>query len=196
MNGFDYSQPGAYSVTICVEDRLCLFGEIIDGEMQSNAAGRTVERIWRFLPRRFVGIGLDAFVVMPNHMHGIILIGADPAMPDMVDPDLGEHGGSPLRRPLPPSVGADLRVCPAPERDAALHQPTLGTILQWFKTITTTDYIAGVHHMDWPPFNERLWQRGYHDRIVRNDRELEAIRRYVHDNPAAWANDEEHPARR
>lgn len=178
LKGYDYSTVGSYSVTICVQHRLCLLGEIVDGEMRPNETGRTIERWWRFLPRRFPGMDIDAFVVMPDHMHGIILIGTNPT-------DAGRH----------PLVGTDLRVCPAARegRDASHRQPHLPTILQRFKTITTTDYIAGVNHMDWSPFDGRLWQPRYHDRIVRSDRELDRIRTYIANNPANWPRDDENP---
>ena len=194
--GYDYGSSGAYSVTICVHHRLCLFGEVMDGDMHSNAAGWTVERWWRFLPRRFPGIDVDAFVVTPNHMHGIIVIGTDPTFPRASGGDgQGESGGSSPEDGPRPWVGADLRVCPARIRDdAAPRRPTLASVIQWFKTITTTDYVAGVNHMDWPPFERHLWQRGYHDRIVRDEAELNRIRAYIANNPANWHMDDENPA--
>ena len=70
----DYSQPGAYFVTICTRDRACLFGEIVDGEMRLNEAGEIARGCWEEIPRHFPLVELDAFVVMPNHVHGIIVI--------------------------------------------------------------------------------------------------------------------------
>jgi REP element-mobilizing transposase RayT len=71
---YDYAQPGGYFVTICTQDRKCLFGQIIDGDLNPNPAGRMVQELWEALPQRFSHINLDAFVVMPNHLHGIIVI--------------------------------------------------------------------------------------------------------------------------
>jgi putative transposase len=65
--------------------------------------------------------------------------------------------------------------------------------MQWFKSVTSSDYIAGVHHMDWPSFNRRLWQRNYYERIVRSDLELDLIRAYIEGNPAKWQEDTENP---
>ncbi len=70
----------------------------------------------------------------------------------------------------------------------------LSTIIQWLKTKTTYDYILGVRMEDWPPFDGRLWQRGYYDRIVRSDRELQRFRRYIADNPQRWSEDENYVA--
>ncbi len=78
LQGYDYTQSGAYFVTIVAEGRECLFGEIVDGEMHLNRAGRIVQREWERLPRRFPHVQLDAFVVMPNHIHGIIVIAESP----------------------------------------------------------------------------------------------------------------------
>jgi len=77
LHGYDYSRAGAYFVTICTRNRACLFGEIIDGEMVLDDSGAMVETVWNELPDRFPNIDLDAFIIMPNHIHGIIvLVGA------------------------------------------------------------------------------------------------------------------------
>ena len=95
LRGYDYRAAGAYFITIVVQDRACLFGEVVDGEMRLNDAGRMVERWWLELNRRFPHVSTDAYVVMPNHFHGIVVIHSRP--PDTT---------------APPDVGADLRVCP------------------------------------------------------------------------------------
>ena len=79
LQGYDYSQAGAYFVTICTHNRKCLFGDIADGEMWLNDAGRMVQAVWDEIPAHYPGIDIDAFVIMPNHIHGIIVIvGAAP----------------------------------------------------------------------------------------------------------------------
>ncbi|MFZ2632731.1 MAG: hypothetical protein WA081_06035 [Desulfosalsimonadaceae bacterium] len=75
LKGYDYSRTGAYFITICAHNRLCLFGEIIDGEMRANPCGETAAACWRDLPRHFETITLGDWVVMPNHIHGILVIG-------------------------------------------------------------------------------------------------------------------------
>jgi REP element-mobilizing transposase RayT len=72
LQGYDYSQAGAYFITICTRDRGCLFGDMVDGQMQLNEAGQIIQSVWDGLPQFYEGIDLDAFVIMPNHVHGII----------------------------------------------------------------------------------------------------------------------------
>ena len=82
LDGYDYAQAGAYFVTICTHQREFLFGDIIEGEMQLNGNGREVQALWNELPNRFAHLELDAFVVMPNHVHGIAtFVGAGLALP-------------------------------------------------------------------------------------------------------------------
>ncbi len=111
---------------------------------------------------------------MPNHSHAIITnVGKDP-------------------------VGADLRVCP----DGHRHGHTTGEhtgsplhqVIQWFKTMTTNEYIRGVKQYGWTPFPGRLWQRNYYEHIVRNEYEMSRIREYIRNNPAQWATDKDNPS--
>lgn len=172
LKGYDYGQAGAYFVTIVVQGRACLFGEVADGTMRANDAGRMVHREWLALPARFTGVRLDAFVVMPNHCHGIIIIG--------------------------PSVGATLVVAPesrAGTSPAPTARRTLGEIVGAFKSITTHGYIQGVKQSDWPPFPGRLWQRNYFEHAIRDGASLGRIREYIINNPLQWELDHENPAR-
>lgn len=74
LRGYDYSSPGAYFITICVQNRECIFGKIIDGKMIVNNAGKMVQTIWRKIPEYFPNVILDKFITMPNHIHGILFI--------------------------------------------------------------------------------------------------------------------------
>ena len=189
LRGYDYAQAGAYFVTICVQDRACLFGEVIDSEVRLNEAGRMVVRWWDELARAYLGIDSDAFIAMPNHVHGIIVLGARPdeleggGGPD----DEGRHIGLPL--PDNAVVGADLRVRPPGD----VRRASLSRVVQWFKTMTTNEYIQGVRNLEWPPFRGRLWQRNYYEHVIRDERSLERLRDYVAGNPAGWPTDRLHP---
>jgi len=167
LKGYDYTQPGVYFVNICVQNRECLFGTIVGGEMRLNDAGRMLQATWEQMPQRFPTIKLDTYVVMPNHFHAIVII-----------------VGAPL-------VGAQLG---AGTRPAPTANPSLSGVIGAFKSITTNKYIHQVHNLNWPLFHKRLWQRNYYERIVRNERELDAIRQYIRDNPARWAEDMENPS--
>ncbi|HLE53072.1 MAG TPA: hypothetical protein VI755_13485 [Anaerolineales bacterium] len=74
LKGYDYSQPGGYFVTIVAQNRECLFGEIVEGEMRLSRAGRIVQHAWMDLPNHYADVVLDEFVIMPNHVHGIIIL--------------------------------------------------------------------------------------------------------------------------
>ena len=168
LKGFDYSEPGAYFVTIVTHDRSCLFGEIVDDQMELNSAGEAVTRWWSQLTRKFTTVETDAFIVMPNHCHGIIVI-----------TDL---------------VGADLCVGPPNIRAGAHAGAPLPKMMQWFKTMTTNEYMRGVKALGWQPFRGELWQRNYYEHIVRNDESLNRIREYIVNNPIRWDVDRENPA--
>ena len=96
LKGYDYCQVGAYFVTIVTQDRVCLFGAVVDGEMRLNDAGRMVAQCWQQIPAHFPHVELDEFVMMPNHVHGIIIVvGARHAVP------LPERFGKPVSGSLP-----------------------------------------------------------------------------------------------
>jgi putative transposase len=78
LRGFDYSTPGAYFVTICTKNHVCVFGEIAGGKMILNETGKTASKYWHEISDHFPSVALDAFVVMPDHVHGIIRIMDDP----------------------------------------------------------------------------------------------------------------------
>lgn len=184
LKGYDYAQPGAYFVTIVTQDRACLFGDVVDGQMRLNDAGHMVKRWWDELNRKFPHVQTDAFVVMPNHVHGIIVIepvGADPR----VCPDAsGAHAGAPQQS------GAHTG---APQQSGAHAGAPLPEIVQWFKTMTTNEYIRHVRNDRWTPFPGRLWQRNYYEHIIRNDESLDHIRKYIADNPLRWHLDRDNP---
>lgn len=88
LPGYDYSQTGAYYVTICVNEHRCIFGDILGETIQLNAAGLIVRQYWLELQRAFTHLAVDEFVVMPNHIHGIVILMGTPSLPDPKDPDV------------------------------------------------------------------------------------------------------------
>lgn len=170
LKGFDYAESGAYFVTIVTKNRSCQFGEIIDGQMRLNSAGDAIMRWWLELKNKFTTVETDEFVVMPNHCQGIIVV-------------------------TDSTVGADLRVGPPTGLRKGAHVGApLQTIMQWFKTMTTNEYMRGVKASNWPAFRGQLWQRGYYDHIIRDENSLNRIRQYIINNPARWEFDRENPA--
>ena len=164
LREFDYSAAGAYFVTVCVYGRECIFGGIVQQDMVLNEAVRKVEEIWRLLPERFPNVVVDEFVVMPNHMHGIIFI-----------------VGAPLAAPLT-RLGAK-------RQGAASGAPTLGSIMRAFKSLSAVNVNRLLDRQECP-----LWQRNYHERVIRDERELFVIREYIQYNPQKWHDDKENPA--
>jgi len=161
LTGYDYAQAGAYFVTICVRGRECLLGKVIDGEMRMNTYGRIVQQVWEELPSHYPDVGLDAWIVMPNHVHGIVVL---------TEPD-----------PHIMSVGAGFK--PAPTGVQAKRYP-LSEIVRALKTFSARR-INELRGTVGRPF----WQRGYYEHIIRNERELERICLYILANPARWKED-------
>jgi REP element-mobilizing transposase RayT len=201
LPGYDYSQPGYYFITVCTHDRECLFGEVRNAEMVLSEAGRAVRSVWTNLPNRFPGIDLDEFVVMPNHVHGILVIanpsGAPtrpgaPAPPGTSTPPgmsrslVGAGLALPVAPPWPArGVGQAGRASPAPTDGRRMR---LGDVVGAFKSLS-----AVVVNRLLARSGQPLWQRNYFEHVVRGDAELQRIRQYVVDNPAKWAEDRENP---
>jgi putative transposase len=163
LKGYDYSQSGAYFVTIVAQGRASLFGHIENDEMILNDAGQMLVKWWTELPNKFPQITLGVFIVMPNHFHGIIIIGEIVGGDLRVSPVLsdGQEGGH---------VGPPQPIPPQQKPDAPLSQ-----MIQWFKTMTTNEYIRGVKELGWPRFDGKLWQRDYYEHIIRNADEANRI---------------------
>ena len=191
LQGYDYSQPGAYFVTICTQNYSYLFGDIVEGEMVLNEAGQMVQGVWDELPMHYPGIETDAFIIMPNHVHGIIVI-----QPSDVGPASSTVGAGPCACPGDAPQSSDmgrLRVghphLGQPQGVAPTTRMSLADVVHRFKTLTTKRYTDGVKHNGWKPFPGRLWQRNYWEHIVRNEREMHRIREYIINNPAKWESD-------
>lgn len=172
LRGFDYSQAGAYFVTIVCQGRACLFGDVAGEEMQLNDAGGMVQQVWQDLPNRYSGINMDEFIVMPNHIHGVI------------------NFVQPVEAPL---VGAQGESRGTNHRATTRVAPTLGDVVGAFKSLTTVEYVRGVKSLGWPQFSGKLWQRNYFEHVVRSEDSLTKIRQYIRDSPLRWEFDKENP---
>ena len=186
LRDYDYSQPGAYFVTICVQHRKCLLGTITDGKMRLNKIGQIVVEFWKRIPQHFPTVQLGGQVIMPNHMHGIIAWG----IPETKDPQPIVGARSPRLMPQTPTVGA--RSPRPPEntstRRGEVPSPALGKIMAYFK-YQSTKHINQYHNTP----GTRIWQRNYHDHIIRDDPDLQRLRQYIQDNPMKWELDQLHP---
>ena len=199
LKAYDYSTVGAYFVTIVTQERLCLFGDVTDGEAQLTDAGKMIRQVWHEIPTRFPSFEMDEFIVMPNHIHGILIIHSPVGVPLV-----GTQGAAHARTTDSPSfVGAlpadaarptygdraTTRVVPTEDGTV-----TLGEVVGTYKSLTTQQYGKGVETQGWPPFNKRLWQRNYYERVIRDNRELNGAREYIANNPTQWELDAENPS--
>ena len=174
LQGYDYSQSGAYFVTIVSYQRDCLFGKIENGEMTLSGFGKIADECWRAIPEHFPHVELGAHIIMPNHIHGIIVITDDESAFDVVD---AQH------------VGATQWVAPTTIPNARPNGPkrgSLGAIIGSYK-MAVTRQIGREHNAT------GIWQRNYYERIIRNEREMDNIWRYIESNPTQWDDDDENP---
>ena len=178
LPGYDYTQPGAYFITICCHERREIFGEIVAGEMQLNTCGRIAYQEWERLPSRFRSLRLGAFVIMPNHVHGILIITDDHAGRGTAASEEDSNPSSTRRAPTREGFGQ-----PVPG--------SIPTILRSYKSAVT----LRVNRLRDGP-NHPVWQRNYYEHVIRNDGEHERIHEYILGNPRHWDEDRENPIRR
>ena len=185
LKGYDYSQPGLYFLTICCQDRMPCFGYIIHSKMHLSDAGKMIEKWYFELENKFPHIKCHAMVVMPDHFHCMIEIitkGQTYVSAHSPNANHGDHGdhANPGEH-ANPGRGENAN----PGRGEHIGSP-LPLVIQWFKTMTTNEYIRGVKTLNWVPFNKKLWQRNYHDIIVRDNHAFQTISTYILQNPRKW----------
>ncbi len=176
LPGYDYVQSGAYFMTLCTQDHQCRFGRIEGEAMRLNRVGEIAAECWRTVPIHFADVELDVFVVMPNHVHGIIVI-ADAGEA----PNVRATHASPLRQG--PNGAMDAAEVPrGPKRRS------VGAIIGSYKSAVA----KAIHETGDAP-GPAIWQRNYFEHIIRNDVALNRIRQYILDNPLRWACDRYNP---
>jgi len=186
LKGFDHGEPGYYFVTICTQDRKPLFGVIKNGAMLLNVFGKIVDRQWQNIENLFKNVSLGAYVIMPNHIHGIIQIQDSPVGATLaVAPDQETSVGATLA--VAQNRRATVKVAPTNALLATNKPPVLGDMVGAFKSLCIYDYLE----QGLPKQSGRTWQRNYYEHIVRDDRSLANIHDYILDNPANWASDPE-----
>jgi len=182
LKGYDYSQAGAYFVTVCAWRRDPMFGHIGQGAMLLNEWDRIVEVVWAGLPSHYPGMEGDAFVVMPNHVHAIVLLtGVAAGFNTAGSAGAGSNPVCSVGTGSDPgcSVGAGFK--PA---------PTVAEIVRALKTFSA----RRINELRGTP-GVPVWQRNYYEHVVRNARVLDRIRSYIAANPANWTLDWENPQR-
>ncbi len=206
LQEFDYTQAGAYFVTICTLNRQCVLGEIKNEKMILNGWGKIVENHWTQLPELRPNISLDVYQIMPNHFHGLLWIvdegstsmrawqakplpDSGPQLQDQIDStNIKANEGINHPDSIDSSTSAGVWRAKPFNPKPIFSKPqkgSLGTIIGGFKsgvtkTVNDLEQTRGAS----------FWQRGYHDQIIRNERHLAAVRKYILDNPVNWKRDE------
>lgn len=173
MQGWDYASDGYYFVTICVKDREHLFGHLANGQMVLNEFGQTVNQCWFDLPNHYGNIRLDAFCVMPNHIHGIIVI-------DNNTTNIVETGLKPVSK-IDPTNHALLETGLKP---VSTKQHGLFEMVRALKTFSARR-INEIRHSA----GMAVWQPRFHDHVIRDEKSLQNIREYIIRNPEMWEKD-------
>jgi len=182
LPGYDYSQAGAYFVTIVTQDRACLFGDVVDSKARLNTAGDMIEKCWLELNRKFPIVEMDQYVVMPNHFHGIVVITSEPVGAGSPRPKSDTH----TRNTTPDShttTTSGAETAPLPSR-----RLSLGNVVAYLKYQTTKQ----INELRQTP-GITVWQRNYYEHIIRNEESLNRIREYIVNNPIQWDLDRENP---
>ena len=190
LKGYDYSQAGLYFITICVQDRKCLFGKIENGEMILNDAGIMVENEWLKIPDRFTNVHLHEYVVMPNHFHAImeIAVGATLVVAQHDENEIGQPQGV-APTDIIHEMADNENEIGQPQGIAPTKPKTVGDMVGAFQSIATVEYIRGVKQLGWQPFNRKLWQRNYWEHIIRDEQSYQRISTYIINNPKNWDDD-------
>ncbi|WP_026735286.1 transposase [Fischerella sp. PCC 9605] len=163
----NYAANGWYFITICTRDRFYLFGDVISGEVQLSAIGEIAQQFWADIPNHFAHTHIDAYAIMPNHIHGIVVIDRPPDVET-------RHGAS-------------LQNTDESNKFAPLKRGSLQAIINAYKSSVTRWCRKNGHDY----FG---WQSRFYDHIIRADDSLDRIREYIINNPAKWEEDKDNPA--
>ena len=192
LRGYDYSAEGTYAVTICTRNRDCTLGEVANGEMTPSEVGRIVDECWLAVPNDLPDVTLDEYQIMPNHVHGIVVIWDNHAK-DLVgngdsrmDLMCNGHSVRDLINQIPPGDQIPLGLVDA-KFSGRIDWPsmtnpkqTLGKIIRHFKAKATKK----IHDAAFSNFG---WQGRFHDHIIRDEDDLERVREYIRNNPLCWS---------
>ncbi|TCN65405.1 transposase [Acetobacteroides hydrogenigenes] len=170
LKGYDYSQAGLYFVTLCLYGRACLFGHIENAEMILNDSGRTAQQCWLDIPNHYPNVVLHEYVIMPNHVHGIVQIVDDGGYGECRGVCKGEIFFAPAVDPTDEQM-----VIRGTSR-------TIGSMLRGFK-IGVTKWMRQNTNV------QNIWQRNYYEHIIRNEQSYQNIAEYIVDNPVKWKDD-------
>jgi REP element-mobilizing transposase RayT len=179
LQGYDYSQVGAYFVTIVTWQREFLLGEIVNGEMMLSLYGEIVQKWWLEISIHFQNVETGAFAIMPNHIHGIIFILAGRGTVSVPEED-GQNSISQNKDMSGENLGGET---------PPLRKPTLGQIIAYFKYQSTKE----MNTVENAGVVTKFWQRSYYEHVIRNEKDLQNKTDYIEANPLLWDEDDENP---
>ena len=177
---WDYGNDGAYLITICTKNRECYFGNVVDAKMQLSHIGLLADVFWHEIKNHAKNVRLDAFQVMPNHIHGVLILNGNERETDNSSVET-THALS-----LPPD---SLPQPPSPGQKRFQHQGsnTISSIIGSYKSAVTKH----AHRLGY----EFDWQDRFHDVIIRDEEAYIRIAHYIKNNPAKWDEDKFHPSK-
>ena len=181
LKGYDYSQEGLYFVTICVQNRECLFGKIVNGEAELNEIGEIVKNEWEKSAEIRKEINIHTYIIMPNHLHAIVEIVGNVGANGIRPNETGEyHRPNETDEYIRPNETGDSisGECHSPLRSPS---KTIGALVRGFKSSVSKQ-------LGFSP-----WQRNYYEHIIRNQNAYQTISEYIENNPAKWENDTFNP---
>ncbi|MBX9256382.1 transposase [Desmonostoc muscorum CCALA 125] len=167
LKGYDYTQSCAYFITICTKARQCLFGNVVKGEMQLNSLGHIAFNCWQTIPDHFPHIELDTFLVMPNHLHGILII---------INKPVGAQHCCALNQHVDHNT----------EKFANPVNGSISTVIRSYKGV-----VSKRINIIWQTKGQSIWQRNFYEHIGREQKSVDNIREYILNNPQRWADDPE-----
>lgn len=181
--GYDYSQEGLYFVTICTQDKACLFGNISNDEIVLTDVGKMAKHCWLSIPQHFSNAVLHEFVIMPNHIHGII---------EIVEANKHSPNDVYVNNYSPDNVGANQH---SPDDTSRFKSPskTIGSIIRGFKIGVMKQYKGYITRANInSPLQQTtsIWQRNYYEHIIRNEESYQKITEYIYENPKHWQTDD------
>ena len=174
LSNWDYAANGRYFITICTKNRVYFFGDVVTGKVQLSAIGQIAQKFWLDIPNHFTHTNIDAYVIMPNHVHGIVVINRPENNVNLVET---RHGAS-LRQP-PQKTDRSNQFAP-------LKRGSLQAIINAYKSSVTRWCRQNGHDY----FG---WQPRFYDHIIRQDGSLNRIRQYIINNPSKWELERNNP---
>lgn len=180
LQDYDYAQPGAYFVTICAYKRECIFGNIVNGETHLNDIGIIVAEEWIKTAAMRQNVELDAWVVMPNHFHAIVMISDHPESTYNNQRNTTANVGAHCMRPN----GSNRKNRAHSSAPLQREPRCIGSIMGGFKSAATKRINQWCKSPSTP-----VWQHNYYEHIIRNEADLHDIREYIQNNPLRWEED-------